>query len=73
MIKQETIRRFKDTVKKLMKKTDYNPFWTYERKRIGLNTAAMKEMSRYNSENRCPSWEAPSRSSSVSRTRTGRS
>ena len=25
MIKQETIRRFKDTVKKLMKKTDYNP------------------------------------------------
>ena len=25
MIKQETIRRFKDSVKKLMKKTDYNP------------------------------------------------
>ena len=25
MIKQETIKRFKDTVKRLMKKTDYNP------------------------------------------------
>ena len=25
MIKKETVKRFKDTVRKLMKQTDYNP------------------------------------------------